>query len=117
LASASARAQQDARAASLWSPRITQAPAVRDALAWIDGNFAAQVQEGVRITQTPAQSTHEQRRAAYVAEQMRAEGLEVSVDSMGNVTGRRRGEGGGPVIVFAAHMDTVHPLDTDVTVR
>ena len=108
------RAQQGA---SLWSPRIANAPAVRDALRWIDGNFPAQVQEWVRITQIPAQSTHEERRAAYVAEQMRAEGLEVSADSIGNVTGRRRGEGGGPVIVFAAHMDTVHPLDTDVTVR
>ena len=113
LAPASLAAQQG----SLWSPRIAQAQAVRDALAWVDGNFPAQVQEWVRITQIPAPSTHEERRAAYVAEQMRAEGLEVSVDSIGNVTGRRRGEGGGPVIVFAAHMDTVHPLGTDITVR
>jgi len=117
LASADARAQQQERSPSLWSPRVAAAPAVREALAWIDGNFPAQVQEWVRITQIPAQSTHEQRRAAYVAEQMRAEGLEVSVDSIGNVTGRRRGAGGGPVIVFAPHMDTVHPLDTDVTVK
>ena len=102
---------------TLWSPRVAGAPAVRQALAWLDGNFPAQVQEWVRITQIPAQSTHEERRAAYVAEQMRAEGLEVSIDSIGNVTGRRRGEGGGPVIVFAPHMDTVHPLATDVTVR
>jgi acetylornithine deacetylase/succinyl-diaminopimelate desuccinylase-like protein len=102
---------------TLWSPRVAGAPAVRQALAWLDGNFPAQVQEWIRITQIPAQSTHEERRAAYVAEQMRAEGMEVSIDSIGNVTGRRRGEGGGPVIVFAPHMDTVHPLDTDVTVR
>jgi tripeptide aminopeptidase len=117
LAASDAHTQQPARSPSLWSPRIAAAPPVRDALAWIDANFAAQVQEWVRITQIPAQSTHEQRRAAYVAEQMRAEGLEVSTDSIGNVTGRRRGEGGGPVVVFAPHMDTVHPLDTDVTVK
>jgi len=102
---------------TLWSPRVAGAPAVRQALAWLDGNFPAQVQEWVRITQIPAQSTHEERRAAYVAGQMRAEGLEVSVDSIGNVTGRRRGEGGGPVVVFAPHLDTVHPLDTDLTVK
>jgi acetylornithine deacetylase/succinyl-diaminopimelate desuccinylase-like protein len=48
---------------------------------------------------------------------MRAEGLEVSIDSIGNVTGRRRGTGGGQEVVFAAHMDTVHPMDTDVTVK
>jgi acetylornithine deacetylase/succinyl-diaminopimelate desuccinylase-like protein len=96
---------------------VAGAPAVREALGWIDSNFPAQVQEWVRITEIPAQSTHEQQRAAYVAGQMRAEGLEVSVDSIGNVTGRRRGEGGGPVIVFAPHLDTVHPLGTDVTVK
>jgi tripeptide aminopeptidase len=117
IASSDARAQQQERYPTLWSPRTAGAPAVREALAWIDGNFPAQVQEWVRITQIPAQSTHEQRRAAYVAEQMRAEGLEVSIDSIGNVTGRRRGEGGGPVVVFAPHLDTVHPLDTDVTVK
>jgi acetylornithine deacetylase/succinyl-diaminopimelate desuccinylase-like protein len=117
LASSVANGQQQEPYPSLWSPRVASAPAVREALAWIDGNFAAQVQEWVRITQIPAQSTHEQRRAAYVAEQMRAEGLEVSIDSIGNVTGRRRGEGGGPVVVFAPHLDTVHPLDTDLTVK
>jgi len=100
-----------------WSPRIASAPAVRDALRWLDGNFPAQVQEWVRITQIPAQSTHEQQRGAYVAGQMRAAGLEVSTDSIGNVTGRRRGAGGGPTLVFAAHMDTVHPMDADVTVK
>ena len=47
---------------------------------------------------------------------MEAEGLEVTTDSIGNVTGIRRGTGGGPTIVFAAHMDTVHPEDTDVSV-
>ncbi|HEX8242798.1 MAG TPA: M20/M25/M40 family metallo-hydrolase [Longimicrobium sp.] len=114
---ATAQASADPRYPTQWSPRIANAPAVRDALAWIEGNFPAQVQEWIRITQIPAQSTHEQQRGAYVAEQMRAAGLEVSTDSIGNVTGRRRGEGGGPTLVFAAHMDTVHPMDTDVTVK
>jgi acetylornithine deacetylase/succinyl-diaminopimelate desuccinylase-like protein len=116
LAAPPAVAQREAYP-SRWSPRIAATPAVRDALRWLDGNFPAQVQEWIRITQIPAQSGHEQQRGAYVAEQMRAEGLDVSVDSIGNITGRRRGTGGGPVIVFATHMDTVHPLGTDVTVR
>ncbi|HSU12620.1 M20/M25/M40 family metallo-hydrolase [Longimicrobium sp.] len=122
LAAGVAAAQQgqapaDERYPTRWAPRIASAPAVRDALRWLDGNFPAQVQEWVRITQIPAQSTHEQQRGAYVAEQMRAAGLEVSADSIGNVTGRRRGSGGGPTVVFATHMDTVHPMDTDVTVK
>ncbi|HYH82301.1 MAG TPA: M20/M25/M40 family metallo-hydrolase [Longimicrobium sp.] len=121
LAASSASAQQQGvaqeRYPTQWSARTANAPVVRDALRWIEANFPAQVEEWVRITQIPGQSTHEQRRAAYVAEQMRAEGLEVTTDSIGNVTGRRKGTGGGPVIVFAVHLDTVHPLDTDVTVR
>lgn len=121
LAAASVHAQQNAPAGehypTQWNARTASAPAVRDALRWIESNFPAQVQEWVRITQIAAPSTQEQRRAEYVAAQMRAEGLEVSTDSIGNVTGRRKGSGGGPVVVFATHMDTVHPIDTDVTVK
>jgi acetylornithine deacetylase/succinyl-diaminopimelate desuccinylase-like protein len=89
---------------------------VQDAVRWIDDNYGAQVEEWIHITEIPAKSTMEQARGAYVRAQMEAEGLEVSTDSIGNVTGLRRGTGGGPTIVFAAHMDTVHPQDTDVTV-
>ena len=85
-------------------------------MQWIDDNYDAQVEEWIHITEIPGKSQHEQERGAYVKAQMEAEGLEVSVDSIGNVTGIRRGTGGGPTIVFAAHMDTVHPLGTDVTV-
>jgi tripeptide aminopeptidase len=91
-------------------------PAVRDALAWLDANFPAQVEEWIRITEIPGTSRHEQERAAYVKAQLEAEGLVVSIDSLGNVTARRPGTGGGETIVFAAHLDTVHPLDTDVSV-
>jgi acetylornithine deacetylase/succinyl-diaminopimelate desuccinylase-like protein len=102
---------------SNFSPRLAQRPAVRDALAWIEGNFPRQVEEWVRITEIPGTSRHEAARAAYVREQMEREGLEVTVDSIGNVVGRRRGTGGGPTVALAAHLDTVHPLDTDVRVK
>lgn len=111
LASSTARAQ-----ASAFSPSIAATPAVRDALAWLDRNFPEQVNEWIRITEIPGTSRHEQARAEYVRAVMGREGLEVTTDSIGNVIGRRRGIGGGPTIVFAAHMDTVHPLDTDVKV-
>jgi tripeptide aminopeptidase len=116
LAASPALAQQPAYP-SKFNARLAGRAEVRDALAWTDANFTAQVREWIRITEIPAQSTHEQARGAYVREQMEKEGLEVAVDSIGNVTGRRRGTGGGPTVVFAAHLDTVHPLDTDVRVR
>jgi tripeptide aminopeptidase len=99
------------------NPALLQQPAVRDALSWIESNFAAQVEEWIRITEIPGTSRHEQQRGAYIRAQLEAEGLTVTVDSMGNVIARRPGTGGGETVVFAAHMDTVHPLDTDVTVR
>ncbi|MBI1809788.1 MAG: M20/M25/M40 family metallo-hydrolase [Gemmatimonadetes bacterium] len=100
-----------------WSPAIAQRADVKAALAFIDQGFTKQVDEWVHITEIQAKSTHEQERAAYVRDVMRAEGLAVSIDSIGNVTGRRAGTGGGPTIVFAAHMDIVHPLGTNLTVR
>jgi tripeptide aminopeptidase len=100
-----------------FEPQIVRQPAVRDALAWLDANFDRQVEEWIRITEIPGKSMHEQERAAYVKAQLEAEGLVVVIDSIGNVVARRPGSGGGETVVFAAHLDTVHPLDTDVTVR
>ena len=99
-----------------FSPQLAQLPAVRDALSYVEANFEQQVSEWIRITEIPAPSRQEDERGEYVRGQMDELGLEVTVDSMGNVIGRRPGTGGGPTIVFAAHMDTVHPRGTDLTV-
>lgn len=100
-----------------FSPALAQQPAVRDALKWLETDFPHHVEEWIRITEIPAKSTHEQARAAYVRQQLEALGLTVTIDSIGNVSARRPGVGGGETVAFAAHMDTVHPLDTDVTVK
>jgi tripeptide aminopeptidase len=97
--------------------RLMQQPAVRDALAWIESGFEDQVAEWIRVTEIPGTSRHEEQRAAYLKAQFEAEGLIVTIDSIGNVTARRPGTGGGETVVIAVHLDTVHPLDTDVTVR
>lgn len=99
-----------------FSSQTAEAGSVQDALIWIESNFDEQVEEWIRLTEIPAKSGSEAARAAYLLEQMRLEGLEAEIDSAGNVVGRRCGCGEGPTVVFAAHMDTVHPLDTDVTV-
>jgi acetylornithine deacetylase/succinyl-diaminopimelate desuccinylase-like protein len=100
-----------------FSDALAATPSVRDALAYIDDNFEAQVTEWIRITEIPAQSRHEQARGEYLQSQLEALGLQVTVDSIGNVVARRPGTGDGPTIVFAAHIDTVHPLDADHAVR
>ncbi|MCI0436294.1 MAG: M20/M25/M40 family metallo-hydrolase [Gemmatimonadetes bacterium] len=116
-ADAGAAVAQEPRYPTRFTPALAGQPAVRDALRWLEANFASQLEEWVRITEIPAKSGHEQARAAYVKAQLEAEGLTVTIDSIGNVVARRPGTGGGETVVFAAHLDTVHPLDTDVTVR
>ncbi len=106
-----------AASGSLYTTQVRDHRAVQDAVRWLEDHFEEQVAEWIRITEIPAKSTFEQERAKYVRAQMEAAGLEVAVDGMGNVTGIRRGTGGGSTVVFAAHMDTVHPQDTDVTVK
>jgi tripeptide aminopeptidase len=101
---------------SRFQPAVVAQPAVQEALRWLDRNFPNQVEEWIRITEIPAPSRQEQIRGQYVAAEMVREGLEVSVDAIGNVIGRRAGTGGGPTLVFAAHLDTVHPMDVDVSV-
>lgn len=99
-----------------FSVELASHPAVQDAVGYIDRQFDGQVEEWIRITEIPAPSRLESQRAAYVRAELESLGLGVRIDSIGNVVARRRGSGSGPTLVFAAHMDTVHPLDTDVTV-
>lgn len=74
--------------------------------------------EQVRLTEIPAPPFQEQNRAEYYLQQMRNRGLnDAYIDSEGNVLGMRRGSGDGPLFVIAAHLDTVFPLETDVTVE
>ena len=123
LAAASLAAPLAARLAAqqtyptAWDPNYVNRPDVKAALAHLERGFPKQVDEWIQIAQMPGKSGHEQQRAAYVRAEMEKAGLRVSTDSIGNVTGVRKGTGGGPTIVFAAHMDIVHSLATSTTVR
>src|SRR5690606_37495666 len=51
-------------------------------------------------------------------QRLRAAGIDsVRIDTEGNVIGERPGTGDGPLVVISAHLDTVFPEETDVTVR
>lgn len=115
LATAEMAAQQAYPTA--WDPALLNRPDVRAALTHLEQGMPRQVEEWIHIAQMPGAPGEEQQRGAYVRAEMEKAGLAVRVDSMGNVTGVRRGTGGGPTIVFAAHMDIVFPRETDVRVR
>lgn len=103
-------------AQSSFTPAVAARPDVLRATAWIDANFDAQVAEWIRLAEVPAPSGREHRRAAYVKAELEKLGYKPSVDRIGNVWVRRKGAGGGPSLVFAAHMDTVFPETVNVKV-
>ena len=76
------------------------------------------VRELTEVCQIPAPTFHEESRAAFVAERMRRLGLaDVRTDELHNVTGRLRLGGPRPLLLVVAHLDTVFPAETDVTVH
>jgi acetylornithine deacetylase/succinyl-diaminopimelate desuccinylase-like protein len=93
-------------------------PAVRAALDRIRSDNAWTVEQQVSICEIPAPPFKEERRAAEMKRRFEALGLRnVRIDSIGNVIGERPGAGGGPVVVIAAHLDTVRPEGTEVQVQ
>jgi len=72
----------------------------------------------IELTEIPAPPFEEHARAARFAEMLKEAGLaDVRIDEVGNVIGRRPGRGGDRVVAYSAHLDTVFPAGTDVTVR
>ena len=103
---------------SWFQPALLERPDVKKAIQSVDDRSSAIVDEWVHLTEIPAPSRNEQARAEYIRAEMQKLGLsDVRVDDMSNVSGVRKGTGGGPVIVFAAHLDTVFPEGTDLTVK
>ena len=74
--------------------------------------------EQKRITEIPAPPYKEKVRAEYFLKRFQELGFrDASIDAEGNVIGLRKGSGGGPKLVVSAHLDTVFPEGTDVTVK
>src|SRR3954449_2252612 len=74
--------------------------------------------EQKRITEIPAPPYKEKVRAEYYLKRFIELGFkEASIDAEGNVIALRKGSGGGPKLVVSAHLDTVFPEGTDVTVK
>jgi tripeptide aminopeptidase len=75
--------------------------------------------EQKHITEIPAPPYKEKVRAAYYLKRFQELGFkDASIDSEGNVIALRKGSGGGrPKLVVSAHLDTVFPEGTDVSVK
>ncbi len=71
----------------------------------------------IELTEIEAPPFMEEERAAHYRGMIRGLGLEADLDGVGNVIARRAGSGGARTVAVVAHLDTVFPKGTDVTVR
>lgn len=72
----------------------------------------------IQVQQIPAPTLDEATRASFIREQFKAEGLsDVQIDSAGNVLARLPGAGEAAPLVLSAHLDTVFPAGTALTLR
>lgn len=70
------------------------------------------------LTEIPAPPFGEEKRAAKFKEMLEEAGADkVWVDEVGNVIALRKGTLGERTVAFDAHLDTVFPAETDVTVK
>lgn len=93
---------------SLFNPEIANSPLVHKVFSYVEKNQEEIIKEWIFLTEIPAPSGHEGKRAEYLKKQFDSFGLDkVYVDSSGNVIGIWRGSERGKKIILSAHMDTV----------
>ncbi len=91
---------------------------VRRAADALVAEDAATVEVQIELSEIPAPPFEETARAARVAELMHDAGLrEIRTDEVGNVLGSLRGSEDRPPFVISAHLDTIFPAGTDVSVQ
>ncbi len=93
---------------SLFKPKMVNSKLVQRMFSFIQENREKIIKEWILLTEIPAPSGHEKKRASYMAKQFEAAGLdEVFIDPSGNAVGIWRGSPRGKKIILSAHMDTV----------
>ena len=90
---------------------------VRDAFADIVSQQEQNIATLIELTEIPAPPFGEEKRGQRLAEMFKEAGLnDVRIDEVGNVIARRPGKSGVKTVAMVAHIDTVFPIETDVTV-
>lgn len=91
---------------------------VRHACDFIHTHSRSFTEDLIRICEIPAPPFKEQERGQYFAQRFTELGLhDVHTDAEGNVIGFYPSEREQPLLVVSAHLDTVFPEGTDVTVK
>ena len=92
-------------------------PEIQETFKFIDSEIDNITSEQIRICEIPAPPFCEQERALYFQWRFNELGLaEVHIDQEGNCLGLRKGRSETPLLVISAHLDTVFPEGTEITV-
>jgi tripeptide aminopeptidase len=91
--------------------------ALRQARVQLGSDDTEIVREQIAVSEIAAPTGEENERAQWVADRFEALQLrDVRIDQAGNVIGRRPGRTDGPAVLVCAHLDTVFPRQTRVSV-
>ncbi|MBP6823953.1 MAG: M20/M25/M40 family metallo-hydrolase [Acidobacteria bacterium] len=98
--------------------KLADLPKIKQALEHLKVTEPQTINEQIKACEIPAPTFQEAKRGEWFKQRFTELGLkDVRVDKIGNVLGERPGKGSGPVLVLAAHLDTVFPEGTDVRVK
>src|ERR1700674_1225876 len=111
IATVSARATDDS------IEKLAQDSRCVRAIEWIDKNSDWVTQQQIRLSEIPAPEFGEGPRGELLKKLFELNGLKVRVVKNGNVIGERAGSDSKSVVLLVAHLDTVFPAATDVTVK
>lgn len=97
---------------------LTKNQLVKDAFAIIDQLEPITRKEHIELTQIASPPFKEEKRAQHFKKMLEAAKADkVWMDSLGNVLALRKGTKGNRTVVLDAHLDTVFPEGTDITVK
>ncbi|WP_194972453.1 M20/M25/M40 family metallo-hydrolase [Aquiflexum lacus] len=97
---------------------LAKKPMVQKAFDYIKSIDDQTIKDMIFLTEIPSPSFHEKEKGLAFAELLKKAGADsVWIDEVGNVIGKRKGTKSEKTILVEAHLDTVFPFGTDVTVK
>jgi acetylornithine deacetylase/succinyl-diaminopimelate desuccinylase-like protein len=98
--------------------KLLSDPTVQRAFQLFESQHDELIEEQIRFCSIPAPPFQEAERAAYLLQRFQQfDFAETGIDQEGNCWALRPGNDDSKLIVISAHLDTVFPPDTDVTVK
>lgn len=98
--------------------KIAGEESIKNAFNYIEEIDSKTTEDLIMLTEIPAPPFKEERRAQKFREMLVEAGADsVWIDETGNVLALRKGSVGSKTVALNAHLDTVFPEETDVTVK